>query len=64
MSYDTDWLDTQYEDLTHIEDYDTETPFKPMTPAHIKTCYECDREFDLHDETDTQEWHYGHDCEA
>ena len=29
-----------------------------------KTCPECGREFDMADETDAEEWHYGHDCEA
>lgn len=28
------------------------------------TCVECNREFDLLDEEDANEWHYGHDCEA
>lgn len=28
------------------------------------TCAECGRVFDLTDETDQQEWSYGHDCEA
>lgn len=27
-------------------------------------CVECDRVFDLTNETDAQEWAYGHDCEA
>lgn len=27
-------------------------------------CCECGRVFDLSDETDAEEWHYGHDCEA
>ena len=26
-------------------------------------CIECNRVFDLLDETDAQEWYYGHDCE-
>lgn len=26
-------------------------------------CPECGRVFDLTDETDAQEWAYGHDCE-
>lgn len=26
-------------------------------------CSECGRVFDLTDEEDAQEWHYGHDCE-
>tara|TARA_R110000824_G_scaffold86453_6_gene213882 strand:+ start:2253 stop:2564 length:312 start_codon:yes stop_codon:yes gene_type:complete len=27
-------------------------------------CPECDRVFDLSDETDADEWYHGHDCEA
>lgn len=27
-------------------------------------CVECGRVFDLLDETDSEEWAYGHDCEA
>jgi hypothetical protein len=27
------------------------------------TCPECGRIFDLTDETDAEEWAYGHDCE-
>ena len=27
------------------------------------TCVECGRVFDLADETDAEEWAYGHDCE-
>ena len=27
------------------------------------TCQECRRIFDLLDENDANEWHYGHDCE-
>ena len=27
-------------------------------------CYECLRIFDLTDETDAEEWLYGHDCEV
>lgn len=27
-------------------------------------CPECKRAFDLFNETDTQEWYYGHDCEV
>ena len=26
------------------------------------TCPECGRRFDLEDETDADEWAYGHDC--
>jgi ferredoxin-like protein FixX len=26
-------------------------------------CVECGRRFDLTDETDAEEWAYGHDCE-
>ena len=28
------------------------------------TCPECDRVFDLTDETDAEEYAYGHDCEG
>lgn len=28
-----------------------------------RTCAECGRVFDLTDETDAEEWAYGHDCE-
>ncbi len=31
---------------------------------HTRTCNECDRVFDLLDETDAEEWAYGHDCEG
>lgn len=27
-------------------------------------CRECDREFNLLDEDQADEWYYGHDCEA
>ena len=27
-------------------------------------CRECSRVFDMFDEDDANEWHYGHDCEA
>mgnify|MGYP003110751596 CR=1 FL=1 len=27
-------------------------------------CPECQREFNLFDEKDNQEWYYGHDCES
>ena len=29
-----------------------------------RECCECNREFDMFDEIDAQEWYYGHDCEA
>ena len=28
------------------------------------TCVECSRVFDMFDEVDAEEWHYGHDCEV
>jgi hypothetical protein len=28
------------------------------------TCVECDRVFDMFNETDAEEWSYGHDCES
>ena len=30
---------------------------------HVQ-CVECERVFDLADETDSEEWFYGHDCEC
>lgn len=30
----------------------------------INVCLECERVFNMADETDVQEWSYGHDCEA
>lgn len=27
-------------------------------------CIECGRKFDLFDEEQANEWHYGHDCEV
>ena len=29
-----------------------------------RVCDECDRIFDLADDDDAQEWHFGHDCEV
>lgn len=29
----------------------------------LVTCPECSRSFDLLNENDSAEWHYGHDCE-
>ena len=29
-----------------------------------RVCLECNRVFDLFDETDAEEWAYGHDCES
>lgn len=31
---------------------------------HTQTCIECEREFDLLNESDSEEWFYGHDCES
>lgn len=31
---------------------------------HTRTCNECSRVFDMRDELDAEEWHYGHDCEG
>jgi hypothetical protein len=30
----------------------------------VNICVECERAFNMADETDAQEWSYGHDCEA
>lgn len=32
--------------------------------VHERTCAECERVFDMLNELDAEEWHYGHDCEA
>ena len=32
-------------------------------PWNLRTCAECSRVFDLLDDTDAQEWYYGHDCD-
>ena len=32
--------------------------------ARLPTCPECGRRFDMLDDDDANEWHYGHDCEA
>jgi NOL1/NOP2/fmu family ribosome biogenesis protein len=29
----------------------------------VPRCVECEREFDLMDEQQAEEWFYGHDCE-
>jgi len=34
-----------------------------IVQAMNATCTECNRIFDLTDETDAEEWAYGHDCE-
>jgi hypothetical protein len=37
---------------------------KIMWAQATRVCGECSRVFDMFDETDAEEWHYGHDCEA
>ncbi len=38
---------------------------KSTITSHTKAkCVECERVFDLTDETDANEWFYGHDCEV
>lgn len=37
---------------------------KTMAYTDSATCPECEREFDLFDLADAEEWFYGHDCEA
>jgi hypothetical protein len=32
--------------------------------ATRRQCIDCERVFDLTDETDAEEWAYGHDCES
>jgi hypothetical protein len=35
-----------------------------MSMPKQKKCFECGRSFDLYNETDAEEWEYGHDCEV
>jgi tRNA(Ile)-lysidine synthase TilS/MesJ len=35
-----------------------------LVDQQILQCFECGRKFDLMDEEQSSEWHYGHDCEA
>lgn len=35
-----------------------------MSLPNQKKCFECGRVFDLYNETDAEEWEYGHDCEV
>jgi len=30
----------------------------------VRECVECRRVFDMFNEIDAEEWHYGHDCEV
>tara|TARA_R100001594_G_scaffold4664_1_gene15823 strand:+ start:2769 stop:2894 length:126 start_codon:yes stop_codon:yes gene_type:complete len=32
--------------------------------AELHRCAECHRIFDMWDDIDAEEWHYGHDCEV
>jgi hypothetical protein len=45
-------------------DPEAETKLTDPTGIAVATCVECGRVFDLGTETDSQEWTYGHDCEA
>ena len=40
------------------------TPWQEFVENSYRTCVECSRQFDMFDEEDAQEWHYGHDCES
>jgi hypothetical protein len=39
------------------------TPFTDWMDNIERVCVECGRKFDLMDEEQSSEWHYGHDCE-
>ena len=41
----------------------TFNPARKARAMRYVSCPECGRTFDLNDENDEQEWHYGHDCE-
>ena len=34
-----------------------------MAAQITRVCVECGRQFDMFDDDDAAEWHYGHDCE-
>ena len=38
--------------------------WKPMLYPTFVSCRECGRVFDLRTSIDSDEWHYGHDCEG
>jgi ribosomal protein L37AE/L43A len=40
------------------------TPLQEFVESSYRTCRECDRKFDVYNEDDMAEWHYGHDCES
>jgi hypothetical protein len=40
------------------------TPFTKWVSNTQRTCVEYERKFDLMNEDDAAEWHYGHDCEV
>jgi len=40
------------------------TPVTDWIDNIERVCVECGRKFDLMNEDDSSEWHYGHDCEA
>lgn len=39
------------------------SPSAMATSTRLVRCVECGRVFDITDEADAAEWHYGHDCE-
>lgn len=41
-----------------------EKRFKARQYLFRRHCPECGRDFDLNNEIDNDEWHYGHDCEV
>lgn len=56
-------LDRKWDEMSDIQITGNNTPaMQKWGLAH--TCVECGRVFDMFDETDAEEWHYGHDCEV
>jgi len=43
---------------------DETTTMPTMVLGTRSTCQECGRVFDLMNDVDAEEWHYGHDCEG
>jgi len=43
----------------------TNEPTRTVLTVRTKArCQECGRVFDLMEDVDAEEWHYGHECEA
>ena len=69
-----DYADSHWEEVCNTcggtSEWETTTEESPDELVSLgpcpdcATCQECERKFDLTDETQAEEWYYGHDCEA